>query len=531
MKLIFNENNFSQEGFFQINNNTYIYFEGSVIYQNNLYIDNEFYPILINIIENNILEDIIVKFNGNFNIILYKNNKITIANDRWGSFPLYFFHNQKKIAISNDWKKIIPYTNKSFNETSLLEYISFGYVLGNKTLIQNLEEFQAHSIYEFKFINNNLVKKHNSYWSFEYSFKQTNSKEKEKEFSDLWLKQIAIYANYLKNKSNLIFLPLSGGLDSRLLAAAFNKHNIEMHTMTWVFQNNMSQLYRAKEVIKKISNITKHEIFYLDDKNTVDLYNSSVPFNLITNGRSGIETYYFYQYIKDIPYIIPGFSGDFMAGSHLQYKMKNWKKKQDIINYIKKFKFSPIINNITNNRTFFEETITNSLEQTISSDKDLISSFIAWDLEQRQRRYIIQSGNIHNKTRQIIPFFDYKLIDFFLNLSFEDLLNTKLYINSQINYLYKNHYNNELIKIKRDEKVQKKIKTNLIYEYKSKMKKVIKNKISTKKNTETNYFKPILDKLELPPELDKYNIKYQYNHLYTFYLVNIGKFYKQLKEL
>ena len=530
------KNKLNYTGFQKYQNSLYIYFRGFVIYKDKAYHNSEFYPILKTLALNNNLIKETPFFNGTFQIVLIKNKEITVINDRWGSFPFYYFQNKESFIISTNWQDLIPYSTKQYNEQALLEYLSFGYVLANKTLLKNINEFSPHSINIIKIINQQIILSKTDYWKLEHKFLNVNVKQKEKEFADLWDSQMQIYTDFLRNHSNKCVIPLTGGLDSRLLIATLDKYQIETYAMTWGASNSFHEIINAKEIAKYLKYLSKHKIFQLNQ----DFLNNILEFDkqkniIITTGRGFTETYFYTQFTEDIPFTMPGFSGDFLAGSHLKTRMKFWKDKNDIINYIKKFKLSPILT--TSNTKEFIENITNSINQSIDEDTDLISSFIRWDLENRQRQFFIRIGSDYKRTSQILPFFDYKYFDFFLDLPFSELLETKLYTNSQLKYLYS--HNKKIKDVKRIHSVQKTISNSTINEYLFKIKKKLKitpqQRDTSKKYKyfeETINFDKFFNEIELPLELKKYNIeKDNILTAYKSYIVHLGMFNKQLKEL
>ncbi|MGC9363736.1 MAG: hypothetical protein ACP5FZ_04105, partial [Fidelibacterota bacterium] len=208
-------------------------------------------------------------------------------------------------------------------------------------------------------------------------------------------------------------------------------------------------------------------------------------------------------------FYIPGHDANYMAGENIKYQMLKWKNKQDIIKYIFKFKSSPITRHLIENNQIYRDILYNSLKQTIPEDSDLISNFNRWNGEQRLRRYILRSSimSLSDKQRILIPYFDYKLMDFFINLPLSSLLNQKLYQNAQIRYLYKG--NPDLIKIKRGGvKTVRIISNNYFTEYYPKLMNEIKRILKIPKpqkliwDPTIDWQKDILPKLNLPSCLD-----------------------------
>lgn len=207
-------------------------------------------------------------------------------------------------------------------------------------------------------------------------------------------------------------------------------------------------------------------------------------------------------------YYIPGHDANYMAGENIKHQMLKWKSKHDIIKYIFKFKSSPLTTQLIANNKSYRDILYNSLQQHIPDD-DLISSYNRWNGEQRQRRYILRSSimPLSDNQRILIPYFDYELMDFFINLPLDSLLNQKLYQNTQIRYLYQE--NRKLIKIKRGgTKTVRIIKNNYFTEYYPKLINEIKRILKIPKppkliwEPSIDWQKDIMPMLKLPGYLD-----------------------------
>jgi len=213
--------------------------------------------------------------------------------------------------------------------------------------------------------------------------------------------------------------------------------------------------------------------------------------------------------------------------------MKFWKNKSEIINYIIHFKSTPYLKELVKKNPEIKNKIVKRLFEVIPNSNNPISAFIRWDLEQRQRRYIARSAyaNINSDVKVLLPFFDYSLMDFFIDLPFDLLWNTKLYINTQIKYLYKK--NPQLIKAKRVGKTQKTIKYNFLYEYLPKIYDIILGLMGKQKKAKRNLYEDFdysflsnqikLPDFNIPDNFE--NIKYPINRLYLY---SISEAYKEL---
>ncbi|HET54122.1 MAG TPA: hypothetical protein ENN33_02775, partial [Ignavibacteria bacterium] len=223
------------EGFSTINNTCCFFFRGYVIWNHKLFFGNDFLPILKNHIRNDELDKNIRQYNGIFNIVLSRNNSVKVYNDRWGGFPLYYYQGTNELVISNNWQRILPHLPaRKIQKNAALEMHTFGYVMGEKTLVENIYEFLPHTVTEIDLNENQIKKNINDYWQFHYPFNNhKKAKQLEREFADLWKQQIRVYTDFLSENDRAAYIPLSGGLDSRLLLYYVDRAGIKTNTMTY----------------------------------------------------------------------------------------------------------------------------------------------------------------------------------------------------------------------------------------------------------------------------------------------------------
>ncbi|WP_177428336.1 asparagine synthase-related protein, partial [Candidatus Venteria ishoeyi] len=250
------------------------------------------------------------------------------------------------------------------------------------------------------------------------------------------------YSDYLKDKA--ILLPLTAGYDSRLLACLLKEANHKnVICATWGRINN-SEVETAKRVANNlgfehvfveynselISGCTKENEFlsYMDFSGHV----SSMPF---------LQDYFAVKYLMENKIIsketvvLPGHSGDFFAGSHLDFEMENSEKKELLSRIIEKYgstlsigskEKGDIINDIDS--SFFNNEI-----------KDGWRNFEKWDFVDRQGKFISNSNQIYSffGIQFLMPLFDNAFISFFEELPFHQKINTRLYNTTLENYYFK----------------------------------------------------------------------------------------------
>ena len=155
---------------------------------------------------------------GMFAIAIYDSAKeeLLLARDRIGEKPLYYWENTDGISFSSQLNQLFlnEKLDRSLNYKSLQDYLSYGYVRENRTLINNVNKLlPAHYlIYSIK--KNKLTI--NKYWSIpSYQKNSLGKKELVHKFDGLMKQSVK---NQLISDVPVGVL-LSGGVDSSLVTA------------------------------------------------------------------------------------------------------------------------------------------------------------------------------------------------------------------------------------------------------------------------------------------------------------------------
>lgn len=418
----------------------YLYTVGYFIYNNTLYKGSELEFFVSELIVKNELEKAVPDFSGCFQIVCvnYKLKKITVIQDRWGTYPLFYRCKEAQMLISDSY--LLLNDKYSYYRTeSLAELLGFGHVIGNKTLLSNIYEFKPHCITTIKPDNEGMISiVENNYWHYQYEPEPYTFKTASKDFADLWQSKMKIISSAFKDE--IAYVPLSAGLDSRLIAAGLDQNGIEQYNLTFGSGAENIEISTAKQVSNCLKGSLGHSIFNINQAGYRQLINQADHAYRITTGYFGEkDLWYPSQNKENISCFMPGHSGDFMAGSHLKTKMKLWKSKEDIAQYLIIFKSSPLCRHLYNTNKAFKDVIWQSVMNSLK-DGDFVNSFIQWDLEERQRRYIIRSVVAENHTELpllVLPYFDYDLMDFFAKMPFRYLHNTRLYRDAIDRYILK----------------------------------------------------------------------------------------------
>lgn len=231
------------------------------------------------------------KLNGSFVFIIYnlEEEKIFIFNDRYGLRPLYYSCNNN-IIFASEAKAILKYPKfeKKLKYESVVDWFTFGKVLGDKTFFEGIKVLPPASIMVYD--GDSLSMK--NYWDFNYKPDYGKSEE---EFVD---ELISTFKNAVKirMKDNYRYgLTLSGGLDSRVVLAAMSA-NGRNDIFSFTFgPSDCDEVKIAKKVTDKVrtKNITlditpemiienaQKAVFYSDGMNYLGVSFIPVLFNVM----------------------------------------------------------------------------------------------------------------------------------------------------------------------------------------------------------------------------------------------------------
>lgn len=164
--------------------------------------------------------------------------KCLIITDRYGIYSLFYFKNDYFINISDSVLEISKDIKFELNQESIIEYLNFGFKIGNKTHISNIYQFGAAKIYS---MDSKLSFTKKTYWFF--LDKLNNNKIPNDKFCEIFNEHIKTAFKL----ENLISLPLTGGLDTRTILSACLPKKEKLHCYTHGIKNN-SDIKLAKKI-------------------------------------------------------------------------------------------------------------------------------------------------------------------------------------------------------------------------------------------------------------------------------------------
>ena len=412
--------------------------------------------------------------NGSFAIVFQNSSKLWIGVDRLRSIPLFYTLQNNIFYISDSACWIKDELNlKEIDSTSEQEFLLTGYVTGKDTLFTEIKQIQAGEYLIVKEANNKITIKNNRYYRYFHKDFFTDSKDK------LFDKLDNISGNYIKRliksvKGKTIVIPLSGGYDSRYIAAMLKKLD---------YKNVICFSYGEKsfcesEISKKVADKLGYKWYFIEYTKIKwrEWFNSKEMKEYLKYGNNLTSlahlqdwpAVYELKKNKKIPndsIFVPGHSGDLLGGSwtpkpvdtsKIDYNLKDisdylFKRHYCLFDLKDEHKKSLFLNRIKEEQSILE----------ISNVENFVSLSDCWNIANRQAKFIVNSVRVYEffGFGWHIPLWDSELMDFWSRVPLKYRINKELYDEYLFERLFKecdiSFIKNESKKIKKSKSLAK----------------------------------------------------------------------------
>jgi asparagine synthase (glutamine-hydrolysing) len=205
-----------------------------------------------------------------------RNNEFMLINDVLGRLPIYYYNDDKTLIISRElplityliWRSDDNYDIKNgylFDRMAIAQYLLFGYTLDKRTLITGISRMQPGALVTIKngkYDTYDTDVRRQTHFNIEnlYSFNFEEKKHNADSLKENADKLVSLFSEACKiradvNSKNII--SLSGGFDSRIIAACFYKNRIPCRCITYL-EPGWKPLLGNKsesEIAEKVSNV------------------------------------------------------------------------------------------------------------------------------------------------------------------------------------------------------------------------------------------------------------------------------------
>jgi asparagine synthetase B (glutamine-hydrolysing) len=170
--------------------------------------------------------DFIDEIEGCYTIIILDKikEKCFVIADRYGVYTLFYLRNHDHIILSDVIGEIITHMSDArLNWESIIEYLNYGFRLGNKTHIVDIYQFEPSRTYE---INKGLEMTETVYWESQ------DKLEEDKMTKEEFLTTFNAHIDTAMSLSKKVCSPLTGGLDTRTILSACIPKKERLHCYT-----------------------------------------------------------------------------------------------------------------------------------------------------------------------------------------------------------------------------------------------------------------------------------------------------------
>jgi asparagine synthase (glutamine-hydrolysing) len=180
---------------------------------------------------------------------------LTISNDAFGMMPLFYFQNSKLLIFGTEMKAVLahPAVSPNMDTRGLADLMAFGFIFGEKTLVQGLKCLPGGSTLRFDARTGQT--KIERTWDFRQRIGRGTRGNREllDEIADKFKSSVSTRcAGGLP-----LGVSLSGGYDSRTITAAIDHQHTKIQTLTLDVSGGADQII-AEQIARCTSGLPNH---------------------------------------------------------------------------------------------------------------------------------------------------------------------------------------------------------------------------------------------------------------------------------
>jgi len=388
------------------------------------------------------ISEILRDLNGCFALVARSDTDVIAAVDRMRSIPLFYGTHNGQWMISDEAETVRQFVHDSqCNDIARKEFLLTAYVTGRDTLFPDVKQLQAGEILR---IENAMPQKPTltRYYRFTPGLPSTALKSAlREEMNEMHLQVFQRLVNSANGRR--IVVPLSGGLDSRLLVTMLKKLKYDN---VLCFSYGRQENWEA-EISKHVSARLGYEWhfvhytwkkwrrwFNLSECRETRLAGSNLASRPSIQDWPAVFELRNAGILRDDDLLTPGHSADFLAGSHIPSELATTTKptREEVVETILKKHYIQWKWQKGNEeqKAQLADRVRRILESIpIESARDAVGAFEMWDWQERQAKYIVNSVRDYERLgfEWRLPFWDSAMMDFWTTVPLQLRTNKQLY--------------------------------------------------------------------------------------------------------
>jgi len=396
----------------------------------------------------NLVSEVVCGLNGFFAIIYKRDNLCLGIVDRVRSVPLFYSKEDNFFQIADDPHGLIdPNSKFRFNAQSSTEFLLTGYVTGDETLHEDIFQIRPGEfvIAEKKSNGKTELSQVNYFTYFSDIILDWDDEALEEELNKRIEKIFDKYSSSLRSRN--LFVPLSGGLDSRLIVAMFKKAGMEKITCFTYGNPKSEDAVLSYNVANSLGYNWRFFPYRgrpfwanLANDHLLDRFISfASAYSSIAHPQDWPAARHLISVLGDLdPVFVPGHTGDFLSGGHVPWEIMRENGNENLADLVANSIFShhynlwPLPQMCHDLRQDLLDRIKRSFFTYPRDRNSAVKCYEQWEWAGRQAKFIINSVRVYDFFRKdwALPLWDNDLMDFFIKLGPSEKYQKRIYINT-----------------------------------------------------------------------------------------------------
>lgn len=385
------------------------------------------------------------RLNGNWALIVLRGNILYAAVDRTRSFPLLYNQASGGLRLTDDFDRMC-HNGVRWCSEAVEEFLWSGYPAGKLTLADEVYQIPAGTFLCYDV--GTKGKWLSRYFTFSPRGDNPDSDDQLSErLAELLDDSVRRAAEAVRGK---IILPLSGGMDSRVIAASLKRNEYD-NVVCFSYGRKGNPESAASEHIAKALNYEWHFVEYSPATWSKCMFSGEMKEYLAfaCNGCS-MPVYSNWYAVKSLcerrivspgDAFVPGHTGDFLSGGHIPSDLfvEQRVTAEEVLPLIMKKHFSRWPDSPPD--VIRSRLSKNALAGTNGEPlNNIVAAGLCetWNWKERQAKMIINSGRIYEYFGfpWFVPLWDSELTDFYLTVPFRLRCNRRLFMKSSIEHIF-----------------------------------------------------------------------------------------------
>lgn len=377
---------------------------------------------------------------GEFCIVAETDAHLFCISDRTRSIPLFYAGDQDRMIVSDDANIIRSILHPAPDPAGVAEFLVTGYVTGDDTLFQHLKQTNAGEILVFNKKNGSILKI--PYFRyFHQDYYQENATALMHVLGTSLYRAFTRLISSTATKGHQIVVPLSGGLDSRIIAGMLRMMGVE-DVVCYCYGNPANRESKASKRVAEALGYPWHFIEYTKEA-WEECYRSPEMWKYQRYGGNlasqphiqdflAVQTLKKKRIVRDDAIFVPGHAGDMLSGSHIPvlYEKNGDYSLEKVIDDLLTKHYTLLDCDHRNLRALYAQKIARGCgDVRVHDNVSGANAFEYFDFYERQVKFIVNAVRVYEFFGYTwrLPFWDAELIDFYLRVPLHHRIGQRLY--------------------------------------------------------------------------------------------------------